>query len=251
MINQVLLYYIYYLIIVTPNNSGLDDVHSPYITEYNYYKSIYLYIHIYILDLQSLIPPPSAFTKDKSNSIRLTSHPMLPFYVSGSTNGIVALWQYTQPNAIAIYEKTGVDVSTQQHRITNVRINTSGNKLCALNSNGFLWLWNLYYNRSIEVIQAFSKRANDMVYLNGGSILGTIGSNKGKQNLKIWDILVSNSTPCIQAPACHPDGGLSISYESVNGLIISGGDKGDMNLFDMRQVYIIIIFKIEKIYLFE
>lgn len=36
--------------------------------------------------------------------------------------------------------------------ITNVCINSAGNKLCAVNSTGYLWLWNLYYNRSIDVI---------------------------------------------------------------------------------------------------
>lgn len=64
----------------------------------------------------------------------------------------------------------------------------------------------------------------------------TAGQSADHKNIALWDTLLPQKKCLVTSFACHEHNGASaILYAPLNQLLITGGKKGDVFVFDMRQ----------------
>lgn len=85
-------------------------------------------------------------------------------------------------------------------------------------------------------MQCHSKQASDFTFLGASSLVLTAGQSTDHKNVALWDTLLPTKKCLVTSFACHEQHGASaILYAPLNQLLITGGKKGDIFLFDMRQ----------------
>ena len=64
----------------------------------------------------------------------------------------------------------------------------------------------------------------------------TAGHSTDHRNVVLWDTLMPTKKCAVTSFACHEHhGAASIMYAPQNQLVLTGGKKGDMFIFDIRQ----------------
>lgn len=164
----------------------------------------------------------------------LEAHPSKPFYISGSTNGSVYLWLFHHNDAIAEVREAN---STKVGRI---RFNSAGSKFAVPDLSGHVSLWRFtdqdILRKPYLSLYAHSKRTYDVAFCNAGSLFATAGLSKSGKNLSLWDALMPPSKARVHSFACHEDGGaVSVLYSARHQVLITGGKKGVIAIFDVRQ----------------
>ncbi|KAL9648804.1 hypothetical protein ABK040_003737 [Willaertia magna] len=188
----------------------------------------------------SKLTSPSSGTKksgkiDRNQSTNvLISHPFLPFYLSGGTDGAVYMWQYGFQYALRTYREAGTPL------ITSIHFSRFGYKFGVTDASGYLTLWR--FEASKESLHYFyhlychSVKTNDFSFLESGSLVATIGLSKNVGELCIWDLFSPNQEA---KTFSHTFGGgdepLSVRYSYKYKVIIVGTRKGDIYLFDAQD----------------
>ena len=85
-------------------------------------------------------------------------------------------------------------------------------------------------------MQVHSKQASDFTFLGSSSLLITVGQSNDHKNVCMWDTLLPSKKSLVAPFTCHEQHGASaVLYAPLHQLIITGGRKGDIFIFDMRQ----------------
>ena len=63
----------------------------------------------------------------------------------------------------------------------------------------------------------------------------TAGHSNDHKNVVLWDTLMPAKKCMVSSFACHENGASSIVYAPLNQILITGGKKGEVCIFDMRQ----------------
>eukprot|EP00743_Colponemidia_sp_Colp-15_P008961 GILK01009777.1.p1 GENE.GILK01009777.1~~GILK01009777.1.p1 ORF type:complete len:1392 (+),score=301.13 GILK01009777.1:304-4176(+) len=162
----------------------------------------------------------------------LQSHPLLPVYLSGAPDGNLTLWSFGHVYALSQY--TGCSA-----RITAIRFNSMGDKFAATEVDGHISLYRFDTREESTVAHhkfpCHSKRASSMAFLNAGSVVATVGISHGNQNLRVWDTLQPPARSLIDSRACHEGGAHSVIYSPKNQVLYTGGKKGELCVYDLRQ----------------
>ncbi|XP_076665130.1 rabconnectin-3 alpha isoform X3 [Andrena cerasifolii] len=173
--------------------------------------------------------------KHKIDGIRrISSHPLLPLYLTGSQDGSVSLWEWGHQTAVATPRQPGTFA-----KVTRVRFSQHGNKFGVADSDGHLSLFQVACregtSRPFFNYQCHSKVTADFVFLGACSLIATAGHGSEGRNVALWDTLLPQNKSLIQGFTCHEQGASSLILAPQHQLLISGGKKGDINIFDVRQ----------------
>lgn len=85
-------------------------------------------------------------------------------------------------------------------------------------------------------MQVHSKIASDFTFLGSSSLIITAGQSHDHRNVCMWDTLLPTRKSLVTSFACHEHHGASVVlYTPLNQLLITGGKKGEVYIFDMRQ----------------
>lgn len=85
-------------------------------------------------------------------------------------------------------------------------------------------------------MQCHNKTTSDFSFLGSSSLLMTAGHSTDHRNVVLWDTLLPAKKCMVTSFSCHEHhGASSILYAPLNQLILTGGKKGDLFIFDMRQ----------------
>ncbi|GFY48442.1 dmX-like protein 2 [Trichonephila inaurata madagascariensis] len=173
--------------------------------------------------------------KHKIDGVRkLTSHPLMPVYLSGSQDGSVSLWEWNHTQPISSPRQGGTFA-----KVTRILFNLQGNKFGVTDGDGIISLWQVglqsVSNRPFFSTQCHSKQANDFTFLSSSSLIATAGQSTDNRNVCLWDTLLPQGKSLIASFQCHDGGCSSILYASQNHTLISAGKKGDICIFDVRQ----------------
>ncbi|XP_034195927.2 rabconnectin-3 alpha isoform X3 [Osmia lignaria lignaria] len=173
--------------------------------------------------------------KHKIDGIRrISSHPLLPLYLTGSQDGSVSLWEWGHQTAVATPRPPGTFA-----KVTRVRFSQHGNKFGVADSDGHLSLFQVACRegsaRPFFNYQCHSKVTADFVFLGACSLIATAGHGSEGRNVALWDTLLPQNKSLIQGFTCHDQGASSLILAPQHQLLISGGKKGDINIFDVRQ----------------
>ncbi|KAG8041870.1 hypothetical protein G9C98_007174 [Cotesia typhae] len=177
----------------------------------------------------------SVILKHKTDGIRrLSAHPLLPLYLTGSQDGSVSLWEWGHQTAVSTPRPAGTFA-----KVTRVHFSQHGNKFGVADSDGHLSLFQVACRegtaRPFFNYQCHSKVTADFVFLGACSLVATAGHGSEGRNVALWDTLLPQNKSLVQGFTCHDQGASSVILAPQHQLLISGGKKGDINIFDVRQ----------------
>ncbi|RWS14486.1 dmX-like protein 2, partial [Dinothrombium tinctorium] len=165
---------------------------------------------------------------------RMSSHPTLPLYLSGSQDGSVTLWEWNHQQPLLCPRQSGTFA-----KVTKVMFNQLGNKFGVTDGDGYLSLWQVSLssaNKPFLSMQVHTKQASDFTFLGSSSLIVTAGHSTDHKNVVLWDTLLPSKKSMVTTFSCHEHHGASaVLYAPLNQLLITGGRKGDVFIFDMRQ----------------
>ncbi|XP_069818776.1 dmX-like protein 1 isoform X1 [Dendropsophus ebraccatus] len=169
---------------------------------------------------------------------RMASHPTLPYYLTGAQDGSVRMFEWGHAQQITCFRTSG------NSRITRLKFNHQGNKFGIVDADGFISLYQTNWKYSAAsgsppkpylTWQCHNKTANDFVFISSSSLIATAGQSSDSRNICLWDTLVTPANSLVHAFTCHDSGATVMAYAPKNQLLISGGRKGLICLFDLRQ----------------
>ncbi|XP_059145859.1 dmX-like protein 2 isoform X3 [Physella acuta] len=165
---------------------------------------------------------------------RIGSHPVLPHYLTGGADGAVRLWEWGHGQPITTLRQSG-----SFPKVTKVLFNAQGNKCCVSDTEGSVCLWQVgvgsNYNKPIMSLQCHNKTTSDFQFVGSSSLIATAGQSSEHKNVCIWDTLLPHRSSLVHAFQCHEQGSPALVYASRQHLLISGGRKGEICIFDLRQ----------------
>uniref|UniRef100_A0A4W3JQR7 Dmx like 1 n=1 Tax=Callorhinchus milii TaxID=7868 RepID=A0A4W3JQR7_CALMI len=170
-----------------------------------------------------------------NNARRMASHPTLPYYLTGAQDGSVRMFEWGHSHQIACFRSSG------NSRVTRIRFNHQGNKFGIVDGDGFLSLWQSntialgVTPKPYLTWQCHNKTANDFVFVSSSTLIATAGQSSDNRNVCLWDTLVPQSNNLVHAFICHDSGATVLVYAPKHQFLLSGGRKGLICIFDLRQ----------------
>ncbi|XP_060693598.1 dmX-like protein 1 isoform X5 [Hemiscyllium ocellatum] len=173
--------------------------------------------------------------RNMNNARRMASHPTLPYYLTGAQDGSVRMFEWGHSHQLACFRPSG------NSRITRIRFNHQGNKFGIVDGDGFLSFWQTSpvalgaTPKPYLTWQCHNKTANDFVFVSSSTLIATAGQSSDNRNICLWDTLVPQANSLVHAFTCHDSGATVLAYVSKQQLLISGGRKGYVCIFDLHQ----------------
>ncbi|XP_034288574.1 dmX-like protein 2 isoform X1 [Pantherophis guttatus] len=171
--------------------------------------------------------------RNLNNVKRMTSHPFHQYYLTGAQDGSVRMFEWTRPQQLVCFRQAG------NARVTRMYFNPQGNKCGVADGEGFLSIWQVNQTssnpKSYLSWQCHSRTTSDFAFITSSSLVATSGQSNDNRNVCLWDTLVSSSNNLIHAFTCHEHGATVLQYAPKHQLLISGGRKGHISIFDIRQ----------------
>ncbi|XP_023587709.1 dmX-like protein 1 isoform X3 [Trichechus manatus latirostris] len=181
----------------------------------------------------------SVMIKKAINNVRrMTSHPTLPYYLTGAQDGSVRMFEWGHSQQITCFRSGG------NSRVTRMRFNYQGNKFGIVDADGYLSLYQTNWKcctvtgsipKPYLTWQCHNKTANDFVFVSSSSLIATAGLSTDNRNICLWDTLVAPANSLVHAFYCHDSGATVLAYAPKHQLLISGGRKGFTCVFDLRH----------------
>ncbi|XP_076917566.1 uncharacterized protein LOC143577690 isoform X1 [Bidens hawaiensis] len=200
-------------------------------------------------DFEELVDPPA--TVDNIKTRAFSSHPSRPFFLVGSSNTHVYLWEFGKSTATATYgvlPAANVPPPYALASISAVHFDHCGQRFATAALDGTVCTWQLEVGgrsnvRPTESSLCFNNYTSDVTYVtSSGSIVAAAGYSSNNVNVVIWDTL-SPPTTSRASIMCHEGGARSICVfadeiggGSVSPLIVTGGKGGDVGVHDFRYI---------------
>ncbi|NP_001289164.1 dmX-like protein 2 [Danio rerio] len=171
--------------------------------------------------------------RNLNNVKRMTSHPIYQYYMTGAQDGSVRMFEWNRPQQLICFRQAG------NARVTRLYFNSQGNKCGVADGEGFLSLWQVNQTSSNPKPylswQCHSKSCGDFAFITSSSLIATAGQSNDGRNVCLWDTLIAPSNSMIHSFQCHENGATVLQYAPKQQLIITGGRKGFVCVFDIRQ----------------
>ncbi|XP_041465630.1 LOW QUALITY PROTEIN: dmX-like protein 2 [Lytechinus variegatus] len=166
---------------------------------------------------------------------KLSAHPNLPYYLSGSNDGSVHMWEWGHSQKLYTHRTPG-----QFPKVTQINFNDQGNKFGVCDDGGQLALWQVGMNSPAATkpfwsMACHNKTAYDFAFLGSSSLLVTSGVSTDSKNVCLWDTLLPFRKCMVHGFSCHEGGVPSVLYCPRQQTIIAGSKKGEVSIFDIRQ----------------
>ncbi|RCN45114.1 WD domain, G-beta repeat protein [Ancylostoma caninum] len=152
------------------------------------------------------------FKRTISGIRRIDSHPTAPFYVTGSSDGSIRVWEWSVGQPVYTARVAG-----QHAKVAKISFSCNGNKFAAVDGDGLMCLWQA--SHSTEHKKPFfsqrchNKSASDVRFVgHSSSVLVTAGASSGEFNLALWDTLLPQSRALVHTWVAHPEGATVAMY---------------------------------------
>uniref|UniRef100_A0A671L0G7 DmX-like protein 1 n=1 Tax=Sinocyclocheilus anshuiensis TaxID=1608454 RepID=A0A671L0G7_9TELE len=166
-----------------------------------------------------------------NNVRRMTSHPTLPYYLTGAQDGSVRMFEWGHSQQITCFRSPG------NSRVTRIHFNYQGNKFGIVDADGALSLWQTSTSGNAPkpylTLQCHNKTANDFVFVGSSSLIATAGLSTDNRNVCLWDTLVTPAYSLVHGFSCHESGSTVLALASKQQLLLSGGRKGCISVLDL------------------
>ncbi|XP_044135572.1 LOW QUALITY PROTEIN: dmX-like protein 2 [Bufo gargarizans] len=179
--------------------------------------------------------------RNLNNVKRMASHPVHQCYLTGAQDGSVRMFEWSRPQQLICFRQAG------NARVTRLYFNSQGNKCGVADGEGFLSIWQV--NQTVSnpkpylSWQCHTKTTSDFAFITSSSLIATSGQSNDNRNVCLWDTLISPSNSLVHAFNCHDNGATVLQYAPKQQLLITGGRKGYVCIFDIRQRQILHTFQ--------
>jgi hypothetical protein len=164
----------------------------------------------------------------------LAAHPVLPVFISGSSVGTIELWHFSFPQPIKRY------CALSSTSLCSIEFNATGSRFACGDSMGNTGVWNFesseFETEAFQQFRSHNKKTTAIQFIGNGGILVTAGISSTNRNLCIWDFVLPSSVALLHSFECHDSGASSLVYSQKQNLLVSGGRKGELCVWDMLQV---------------
>ncbi|KAM4746857.1 dmX-like protein 2 isoform 2-T2 [Rhinophrynus dorsalis] len=171
--------------------------------------------------------------RNLNNVKRMASHPVHQYYLTGAQDGSVRMFEWSRPQQLICFRQAG------NARVTRLYFNAQGNKCGVADGEGFLSIWQV--NQTVSnpkpylSWQCHTKTTSDFAFITSSSLVATSGQSSDNRNVCLWDTLISPGNSLVHAFSCHDNGATVLQYAPKQQLLITGGRKGCICIFDIRQ----------------
>ncbi|KAI4355258.1 hypothetical protein L6164_004047 [Bauhinia variegata] len=200
-------------------------------------------------DFEDFVDPPA--TVENISTRALSTHPLRPFFLVGSSNTHIYLWQFNKDKATATYgvlPAANVPPPYALASISALRFDHWGHRFASAALDGTVCTWQLEVGgrsnvRPTESSLCFNGHSSDITYISSSeSIIAVAGYSSNGINVVIWDTLAPPSTSRASI-LCHEGGARSLSVfdndvgsGSISPIIVTGGKGGDAGVHDFRYI---------------
>ncbi|KAF6136184.1 hypothetical protein GIB67_001593 [Kingdonia uniflora] len=200
-------------------------------------------------EFEEFVDPPA--TVDNIRTRALSSHPSRPFFLAGSSNTHVYLWEFGKAKATATYgvlPAANVPPPYALASISSLQFDHCGHRFTTAALDGTICTWQLEVGGRSNICPTqsslcFNNHAADVTYVAAsGSVIAASGYNSNNVNVVVWDTLAPPTTSQVSL-TCHEGGARSLSVfdndigtGSVSPFIVTGGKGGDVGLHDFRFI---------------
>ncbi|KAL5540048.1 hypothetical protein UlMin_042821 [Ulmus minor] len=200
-------------------------------------------------DFEEFIDPLP--TVENISTRAFSSHPSRPFFLVGSRNTHIYLWEFGKDKATATYgvlPAPNVPPPYALASISALQFDHCGHRFSTAALDGTVCTWQLEVGgrsniRPTESSLCFDGHASDVTYFtSSGSIIAAAGYSSNNVNVVIWDTLAPPTTSRASI-ICHEGGARSLSVfdnditsGSISPLIVTGGKSGDVGVHDFRYI---------------
>ncbi|KAE8617759.1 hypothetical protein XENTR_v10009192 [Xenopus tropicalis] len=179
--------------------------------------------------------------RNLNNVKRMASHPVHQYYLTGAQDGSVRMFEWSRPQQLVCFRQAG------NARVTRLYFNAQGNKCGVADGEGFLSIWQVNQNvtspKPYLNWQCHTKTTSDFSFITSSSLVATAGQSSDNRNVCLWDTLISPNNSLVHAFNCHENGATVLQYATKQQLLITGGRKGGICIFDIRQRQILHSFQ--------
>ncbi|XP_059312441.1 uncharacterized protein LOC132063754 isoform X1 [Lycium ferocissimum] len=200
-------------------------------------------------DFDEFLDPPA--TVENVRTRAFSTHPSRPFFLVGSSNTHIYLWEFGKDRATATYgvlPAANVPPPYALASVSAVKFDHCGHRFVSAASDGTVCTWQLEVGgrsnvRPTESSLCFNNYTSDVTYVtSSGSIIAAAGYSSSGVNVVIWDTLAPPATSRASI-MCHEGGARSLAVfdndlgsGSISPLIVTGGKGGDVGLHDFRYI---------------
>lgn len=128
---------------------------------------------------------------------KLSRHPILPYYLTGSSDGAIKIYEFNEKVPIQEPRPAGVAA-----RPTQLLFNNQGNKFGVTDVEGNLSLFQVGFGTnttsSYLTMSCHNKHTSDFVFISSSSFLATAGYSSDGNNVCFWDTLLPARCSLVQ-----------------------------------------------------
>uniref|UniRef100_A0A8C7SDT5 Dmx like 1 n=1 Tax=Oncorhynchus mykiss TaxID=8022 RepID=A0A8C7SDT5_ONCMY len=160
-----------------------------------------------------------------NNVRRMTSHPTLPYYLTGAQDGSVRMFEWGHSQQIICFRSPG------NSRVTRIRFNHQGNKVTTFSFP----ICTLFPISLYSTLQCHNKTAHDFVFVGSSSLIATAGLSTDNRVAKLatFKLFLFCPSPLSAAFSCHESGATVLSLAPRQQLLITGGRKGWISVLEL------------------
>lgn len=172
----------------------------------------------------------------------ITSHPLLPTYLTSNNRGIISAWSYSSDSKKSIdefyIEKLTKENMNKIKTIKRLQFNNYGHEFLTIDDVGNLYVFAYDYGKQVKLPKITlwntnSKSCKDAIFLNNSGVIATTFKKDTLHHTTLWDFLLPiNQANCGEIEI---GGNLTKTIASDSTILICNDKPGFISFVDIRR----------------